>query len=336
VAFFTGLLIFRATNRFSIFLSALVLLWLASRLTRLFSAWPAWMSVGAAAVVAAIGLVDQLPPAPGLEKQRRIAERIESDREIARLLEGRLAPGSMVFQLPVVSFPESPPTHQLGDYEHFRPFLATDSLRFSYGVLRGRTRGRWQRDAETLPTEEFVQKIERYGFAAVHIRRSGFPDRGEKLLGELAAMGRTERIDGRQGEQVVVLLKPAADPKLPFARTLTFGKGWHSSAPGQPRWAYGPASLTYFNPQPAARSFWLRLKMSAVDERTVSLQINGGETQQLSLHPEPLVVELPVTLEPGFNRLDFTSGAPAVRLSSGRNQLRAFAVHETAVRAESP
>ena len=57
----------------------------------------------------------------------------------------RLPPGAMVFQLPVMAFPEVAPAHNLGDYEHFRPYLATRALRFSYGMLKGRSRHRWVR-----------------------------------------------------------------------------------------------------------------------------------------------------------------------------------------------
>ncbi len=335
LAFFTGLVLFRATNRFSIFLSALVLLFVVTRLGRWFSGRPGWLSLAAAGVIAAFGLVDQLPPAPGLEKQQRIARRIESDRELGRLLEGRLAPGAMVFQLPVMMFPESPPAHMLADYEHFRPYLATESLRFSYGMLRGRSRGRWQRDAETLPTDEFVRKLERYGFSALYFNRSGFPDRGEKLLGDLAAMGRTERLDGKLGEQVVVMLQPSARPEAPLARTLTFGSGWHSPTAGEPRWAYGPATMSYFNPLHGPLTRNVRLVLSAVGERRVTIRLNGRELRSVELKDGRQEVEFEATLRPGFNRFDVDSPSPAVRVSHERGQLRSFAVHEATVRTET-
>jgi hypothetical protein len=335
LAFFTGLVLFRATNRFSIFLSALVLLFVVTRLGRWFAARPGWLSVAAAAVLAAFGLTDQLPPPPGLEKQQRIARRIESDRELGRLLEGRLPPGAMVFQLPVMMFPESPPAHLLADYEHFRPYLATESLRFSYGMLRGRSRGRWQRDAETLPTDEFVRKLERYGFAALYFNRSGFPDRGEKLLRDLKEMGRTERMDGKLGEQVVVMLQPSENPEPPMARTLTFGSGWQSATAGEPRWAYGPATLSYFNPHGSPLTRQVRFVLSAVGERRVKIRLNGQEVKSVLLRDGRHEVEFAATLRAGFNRFDVESTVPAVRVSNERGALRSFAVHEAIVRGEA-
>lgn len=346
VAFFTGLVVFRATNRFSIFLSAVVLLFMVARLSRWWSERPVrnpWLgsaekwraaSVVMAAALAVVGLADQLPKAPGKEKQQRIADQIAADRELGEMLEGRLPAGAMVFQLPVMMFPEVGPRAQLGDYEHFRPYLATSSLRFSYGALKGRSRSRWQRDAETLPTEELVRRLEQYGFAALYFNRRGLADRGEKLLADLTAMGRTKRIEGRQGNQVAVLLEPKEQTKLPLARTLTFGQGWHSAAPGETRWAFGPAAFSYFNPLPQPVQANVKLGVSAAGRRELHVLLNGATAFADTIEEKRQDVRLRVTLQPGFNRFDLDSPEPAVRRSQERGQLRTFGVHEAAVTVE--
>ena len=337
-AFFTGLVVFRATNRFSIFLSAAVLLFLVSRVSRWWAQRPAqWQRLSglAAGVVLVVGLADQMPQAPGREKQEQIAERVAADRDLGVLLEGKLPPGAMVFQLPVMLFPESGPRGQLGDYEHFRPYLATSSLRFSYGTLKGRSRGRWQRDVENLPTKELVQRLERYGFAALYFNKRGFADRGEKLLADLTAMGRTQRIEGRQGDQVAVLLHATVTPKLPVARTLTFGKGWHSASPGQPRWCHGPASFSFFNPSVRPVQASMRLVVSSDGERNLQLRLNDEEKLATMIGTARGELTFQVTLRPGFNRIDLASREPATRTSQERGHLRVFAVHETSVHLES-
>lgn len=331
VAFFTGLIVFRATNRFSVFLSALVLLFLAGRLARFWRGRPAWLSLAAAAAIAVVGLLDQLPRAPGLEQQRRIARAVETDRELGRMLEGRLPRGAMVFQMPVMMFPEVAPPHQLGDYDYFRPYLATHSLRFSYGMLKGRSRGRWQGDTEELPKAEFVRRLERYGFAALYFSRRGFPDRGEKLLAELAALGRDRWIEGSLHEQVIVFLQPAARPEPPHARTLTFGHGWQNPTAGEPRWAYGPAALSYFNPYPRPRRTEVKLVASGVGERTLVIRVNDGQRIERRITGAQREISLKLLLRPGINRIDVATLEPPVRLSDERGQLRSFAVHRTEV-----
>ncbi len=332
VAFFTGLVLFRATNRFSIFISAIVLLFVAERMSHWWRDRSRLGSLIAAALVAVVGLIDQLPRPPGLEKQQRIAQRIATDREVGALLEGKLAPGAMVFQMPVMMFPESPPQNQLGDYELFRPYLATQSLRFSYGMLKGRSRGRWQPDAEELPTADFLRRLERYGFAALYFNRKGFADGGAKLLAELAALGRTRLVEGRQGEQVVVFLQPSPNPEYPLARRLNFGHGWHSARPGEPRWAYGPAAMSYFNPQARPLEVKVRLVMSGVGERNLTIRLNGKERFDTRIEGPRNEINLKLTLKPGINRFDIASLEPAVRESNEPGQLRSFAVHESRVR----
>jgi hypothetical protein len=344
-AFFTGLGLFRASNRFSVFVSAVVLLFLVSQLARLSRRWPAGWRVAGAGTLAMFGLADQLPRPTAPEKWESMAKMAKNDLDFGRRLEAALPAGAMVFQLPVVTFPEAPPQYQLGDGEHFRPFLATETLRFSYGALKGRSRGQWQRDLARLTTAEKVEVLESNGFAAIYLNRRGFSDRGEALLAELAALGRTERIEGARREQIVVRLRPAESPVPPMARVLTFGRGWHrppfgsatGGTPAEPRWAYEDATMAFFNPYPIEKDFVVTLRLSGVGaERTLQFWVNGRDEMEVDLTTTVQEFRRTVRLKPGANHFDLQSPEPAVRLSPERRQLRKFAVHEAKIRlAES-
>ena len=68
------------------------------------------------------------------------------------------------------------------DYEHFRPFLWTRTLRFSYGTDKGREREGWQRHVwERLMPKEMVAYLEGHGFDAIMINRRGFADNARSL-----------------------------------------------------------------------------------------------------------------------------------------------------------
>jgi hypothetical protein len=339
-AFFTGLALFRASNRFSIFVSAVVLLFLVSRLSRWWRGRSLAWSIAGATALTVMGLADELPRAASAERVARTTRMALDDREFGRRLEAALPERAMVFQLPVVVFPEAPPHFQLGDSEHFRPFLATETLRFSYGAIKGRSRGQWQRDLARLPTAEMVRALESYGFAAIYLNRRGFADRGEALLAELAALGRKEQIEGLRREQIVVRLRPAENPAPPMARTLTFGRGWQrppaGAPPGgawaEPRWAYEAATMSFYNPYREARWFALRLRMSGAGKvRSLRMAVNDAEQLSVKLDREEREFRLRVRLGPGSNRFDFTSAEPAVRLSEERRQLRMFAMHAAEV-----
>ena len=168
LALFIGFQVFRATNRAAIFISALVLFFLVGRLSRWTAHWRGWQRAGAALLVAALGVYEQLPKPESPRDLAALAAEIRSDEQFGRALEAALPPGAMVFQLPVLGFPEVAPPHRLGDYEHFRPYLATEHLRFSYGAPKTRARSRWQRELENVPPAELVRRLEEHGFAALY------------------------------------------------------------------------------------------------------------------------------------------------------------------------
>jgi phosphoglycerol transferase len=255
-----------------------------------------------------------------------------SDLAFGRKLESALPREAMIFQLPVQGFPEVLPPHRLVDYEHFRLYLTTESLRFSYGAAKYRSRSRWQRDLENVPVAALVQRLENYGFAALYINRKGYEDRAERMLGELTALGYTRQLQGELGHQVVVLLNPTATPVLPLARVLTFGQGWHPRPDAGVRWAHGNAAISYFNPYDRPLAANVRLELVSVSPRDLTVEHNGRPVKTLQLGDQPVELALPrIELAPGVNRFSLRSSAPPKRLSEGRYQLRTFGLKDSAI-----
>ena len=51
----------------------------------------------------------------------------------------------MIFEFPVVRFPENPPVANMQDYDQFRGYLADKgTFRWSYGSVKGRPQADWQ------------------------------------------------------------------------------------------------------------------------------------------------------------------------------------------------
>jgi hypothetical protein len=337
LAFFVGFQVFRATNRVATFFSALVLLFLVVRLSRLTARWPASLRVAAALAVAAIGLLDQLPRPTLHEVAARIAADVRSDAALGRELEAALPRGAKVFQLPVLGFPEVLPPHLLSDYEHFRPYLATRDLCFTYGAAKFRARSRWQRDLENEPTASLVRRLESYGFAALYLNRKGYEDRAERLLRELTGMGYDRRILSTGGQQVVVLLNPSPTPTLPLGRVLTFGTGWHPRSEGGVRWASDDAVMSYFNPYDRLVKARLQLTLVGVSPRDVRLEHEGRLVGQVRAGEKPVELSLPhLELAPGVNHFKLRSSEPATRLGPARYQLRTFGLKESSVKVSPP
>ncbi len=325
LAFFAGLQVFRATNRVGIYLSGIVLFFLVVRLSRATAGRPRGLSVAAALGVATLGVLDQVPRGPGAEQAREIAATVAADQALGREMEAVLPAGAMVFQLPVMGFPEVVPPWRLTDYELFRPYFSTHTLRLSYGAAKLRARSRWQRDLERLPTAELVRRLEEYGFAALYFNLKGYEDRAGQTLQELSALGYDRRLQSRQGNQVVVLLHPSPEPHLPLARVPTYGRGWHPPADDGVRWAFEDAVMSYFNPFDEPITIELRLSLLAVSPRQLTLTHEGRLIGTIKADHTTQVLRVPeLVLAPGVNRFRLESDEPSVRQGTGRYQLRSF------------
>jgi hypothetical protein len=336
LALFASFQVFRATNRAAIFVSALVLFFLIGRLSRLSARWPAGLRLAAAAALAAIGVYDQLPRPESPADRSALAAAVRADQQFGPALESALPAEAMVFQLPVLGFPEVQPPYRLGDYEHFRPYLATNHLRFSYGAPKTRARSRWQGELASLPTAELVAQLEADGFAALYVNRKGYEDGAEKLLGDLDALGYTKRIVSAAGHQVVVPLHPVADPAPPLAHALTFGQGWHQRAVDGWHWAFGDAALAYFNPFPHPLTIDLQLTVMGATPGEIFLERNGAPISRVDAGAAPVPVVLrQMELAPGVNRFKLRSSQRAVRQGPDRNQLRSFGLRDVCVRVSA-
>jgi hypothetical protein len=198
-----GFYLFRATGRYSIFVLALVLLFLVRQLSRLTKDRPILAMVGAATVVVVV-LVDQTPPIVSRLQIERTASAADSDRRFTKEIESSLPPGTMVFQLPTIEFPED---SSRAGYDHFRPYLFSQHLRFSFGAVRGRARDEWVHTLDSVSAEEAIGILTRYGFAAIYVDRAQYQDRGQQLFEGFTKMG-MRITQSPRGDLFCVFLNP--------------------------------------------------------------------------------------------------------------------------------
>jgi hypothetical protein len=209
-----GMVFLRSTNRYSIFILTLVLLFLMRRLTSLARQWHWVAACILAGSIVILGVWDQIPgstPASQIAANRRM---VQADEVMVATLENKLPRGAMVFQMPVMEFPEVDPRRGVADYEHLRPYLYSKQLRFSYGNDKGRDREKWQKDAEQLEAPLLAGLLERYGFSAILINRKGYEDGAATLLRNLQAAGKTELLV-ESPDFFGIALTPVARPALP-------------------------------------------------------------------------------------------------------------------------
>jgi phosphoglycerol transferase len=66
------------------------------------------------------------------------------------------------------------------DYDHFRGYLYSNTLSWSYGAMRGR-QPPWQRDLSEEPADRLVARAAIIGFDGIYIDRFGYADRAVAL-----------------------------------------------------------------------------------------------------------------------------------------------------------
>jgi phosphoglycerol transferase len=181
----------RAYNRicaflafFSFFAALLVLERMSERLSR-YLVYPllALLLVG--------GLLDETVKTNAYDRRALWAENV-SDEAFVHQLERLLPKNAMIFQLPYVAFPASPPVHNMADYDHFRAYLHSSSLRWSYGAMRGRDVDLWQRRVAALPPQEMAQTLALAGFSGIYVNRAGYADNAAQLENQLESVLQTE------------------------------------------------------------------------------------------------------------------------------------------------
>ncbi len=311
-----GMVLFRGTNRYSIVLLMLLLVFLVQELSRFFRQSPRLPVVLGAGALAVFGLWDQLPTFQTGAEIDALKKQLHADQAVVTTLEQALPPQAMIFELPVAKFPEALPIVNMGDYEHFRPYIFSHSLRFSYGSAKGRGREAWQDQAVSAGTPELIKTLEADGFAAVLINRRGYADGAASLLAQFQRDGRTDVLSNT-GDFVAIRLHPSPSPVIP----PDFVSGW-SGLEGIPgadwRWSVGDAEIDLENSDQTARPIRLRFGLGTLQPRQVRVSAGGKVLLEKALSPEQVEsVDLPLSLPPGRTRLRFESSTPAEKAPGG-------------------
>lgn len=127
-----------------------------------------------------IGVLDQTNPALAPRYQEMRSE-VAQVGTFTRGIETRVAPGCSVFQLPIATFPVNTRIHDMDSYAHLVPYLASSSLRWSYGAFDGTSLADWQLALPQNSTTALLDDLVVAGYCAVEVDRAGLADKGAAL-----------------------------------------------------------------------------------------------------------------------------------------------------------
>lgn len=319
---------FRASNRIGVFFSLWALLFLFGTLHRTTLRRPRWFAVALAAAIGLVGWFEETPWFDYEAARTRSAEKLSADRATVAAIEQAVGPHAALFQLPFAPFPEAGKTGLMPDYEHFRPFLVSEGLRFSYGGLRGPAATNWSAATARLAVPDLVCRLQDTGFAALWIDRRGYADNASSLLAQLRAFGLAEIPTARSTEIAVFRLQPrspALSPDLGDSRILPLWDSFADNpAAGQPwlldagdwspaertpgrvwRWARREASIAVCWSGPE-RTCELTFTVNSAADARLLIRHNGRELGHVDLiGGQRQEVRLPCTIRPGTQRLTF-------------------------------
>src|SRR5262249_12922992 len=103
------------------------------------------------------------------------------------------------FQLPYASFPEAPVSGKMLDYDHFRGYVHSKNLRWSYGTIKNRDTDRAQQHVASLPPEQFLQALAFEGFNGLYLDRFGYEDKGAAMEAEFSRILQAKPLNSPDG-----------------------------------------------------------------------------------------------------------------------------------------
>lgn len=209
-----GFTFFRAGCRFSVVILAIALLFAAEFLTRRMGR-RTWPTLAAGLLCCVVVLLDQVPAPASPEERAVIADQISSDQKFVADIESISSKGApmfplpakatLVFQLPVMDFPEGP-LRDVAAYDHLRPYLYSHHLRFSFGSMKGRAREQWQHDLTSLSLPDVIAELKKRGFSGLYVNRNAYPDKARGIEETLRSLGDDRVIDSVEGDLFYVPL----------------------------------------------------------------------------------------------------------------------------------
>jgi len=236
------------------------------------------------ALVVVVGVLDQASPAFMPDPAAR-ASLWRSDGAFVTSMQRQLPKHAMVFELPVVDFPDHSAVQRLSAYDLIKEgYLHSSTLRWSAGGVRGRD-GEWQWPASRLPMRDLVRGVTAMGFSALTLDRNGYRDNGASEVKQLEAL-LGEPIATSAGRLLAWDLRPAE-------ATLLAGMSTHARHALAQQMLDAPRVYLASDVDPLTN----RGDPLAICARGVVTLVNPGrgsvrEELELALHPRQLPARL--------------------------------------------
>ena len=147
-----------------------------------------------------VGLLDQTA-SPSYNAALTSKESFLQDQKFVGAIENSLPPKSAIYQIPYLSFPETPNLVSLGGYDLLVGFLNSKQLRWSSGGMKGRQADIFYRELTKRPLREQIDTARALGFSGIYVDGRGYTDGGTTVVSEISQiLGRPPSLKRDDGQ----------------------------------------------------------------------------------------------------------------------------------------
>ena len=129
-------------------------------------------------------------------------EMYTSDAAFISQIEAMVPEGSMIYQMPYHEYPEGGPVESMNDYDLWAGYVHSETLKWSYGGVKGREGDKWFSSIDNNNVQEVVRVAKETGYAGIYVERRAFTEEElEERESELRRVLGSEPIESPNGYQ---------------------------------------------------------------------------------------------------------------------------------------
>jgi len=172
----------RAYNRISIFIAFVCILTVAFVVDNIYKKNKKKLIVVIGVIVTLFCIWEQFPTSY-IPRYHENYVNYYSDANFVATIESSVKEGAMIYQMPYHEYPEGGPVNNMADYQLFVGYIHSNTLRWSFGSIKGRDGSDWNNTAYSqLTTEDTVAYLENSGFSGIYIDRRAYTDEALERL----------------------------------------------------------------------------------------------------------------------------------------------------------
>lgn len=254
------------------------------------------------------------------------------DREFVTNIEKMFGGDSKVFQFPITPFPLDSGLNKMELYEHGKPFIWSNHLRWSWPSFSERHLA-WQDKITVLKNESLMRYLVLSGFDLVWVNRYAYEDNGKELISMLTSNGAKEQLIGSSSRYAILDLRDykkqltksigqiqfeAASQAILNAYTIGWERGFYDEEKNSEghkfRWVKDKAVLSIRNYSELPLNVCVAFNVASPLEGHVKID-GSGSPIEIDTSTAPKSIRFPLTLEP--------SDAKELRFSTDLRRLNA-------------